>query len=65
MSMSIFELISIFEMERNQPPESINALLDFYQRKYVSSEIDLDEYRNVYYYLYRQGAISAHEYAFE
>lgn len=27
--MSIFELITIFEGERNEPPESINALLDF------------------------------------
>lgn len=61
--MSIFELISIYEVERNQPPESINGLLDFYQQKYINSEIDLNEYRNVYHYLYRQGAISAHEYA--
>ncbi|WP_164669522.1 YppF family protein [Virgibacillus doumboii] len=61
--MSIFELITIFEMERNQPPESINALLDFYQQKYIASEIDINEYRKIYYYLHRQGAISAHELA--
>lgn len=61
--MSIYELITDFEMERNQSPESINALLDFYQQKYITSEIDINEYRKVYYYLHKQGAISAHEYA--
>jgi len=60
--VSIFELITIFEMERNQPPESINALLDFYQQKYITGEIDINDYRKIYHYLYRQGAISAHEY---
>ncbi len=63
MSMSIFELITTFETDRNQPPDSINALLDFYQQKYIHSEIDINEYRKIYHYLYRQGATSAHEYA--
>ncbi|GAB4073938.1 hypothetical protein GCM10028778_14410 [Barrientosiimonas marina] len=60
--MSIFELITIFETERNRPPESINDLLDFYQQKYITGVIDISHYRKVYYYLHRQGAISAHEY---
>ncbi|QKY68569.1 YppF family protein [Lentibacillus sp. CBA3610] len=59
--MSIFELITIFEMDRNQPPESINALLDFYQQKYITGEIDITYYRKIYHYLDRQGAISSHE----
>ncbi|MFD2761755.1 YppF family protein [Lentibacillus juripiscarius] len=61
--MSIFELITIFEGERNEPPESINALLDFYQHKYITGQIDICHYWKVYHYLHRQGAISAHEYA--
>ncbi|TMN23075.1 hypothetical protein FH966_09400 [Lentibacillus cibarius] len=61
--MSIFELITIFERERNEPPASINALLDFYQHKYITGDIDISHYRNIYHYLHRQGAISAHEYA--
>lgn len=61
--MGIFELITIYETEQNRPPESINALLDFYQQKYVLDKIDINEYQKVYCYLYKQGAISAHEYA--
>ncbi|MFD1361032.1 YppF family protein [Lentibacillus salinarum] len=61
--MSIFELITIFETERNRPPESINALLDFYQQKYIIGDIDINNYRKIYLYLHHQGAISAHEYA--
>ncbi|ALX50583.1 hypothetical protein AOX59_08630 [Lentibacillus amyloliquefaciens] len=62
--MSIFELITIFETDRNQPPESINALLDFYQQKYITGEIDIIAYRKIYYYLHRQGAVSSHEFEF-
>ncbi|HLR62879.1 MAG TPA: YppF family protein [Lentibacillus sp.] len=61
--MSIFELITIFETERHQPPESINALLDFYQQKYITGDININDYRKIYHYLHRQGAISAHELA--
>ncbi|MFC4559243.1 YppF family protein [Virgibacillus kekensis] len=61
--MSIYDLINDYETERKQAPESINAILDFYQKKYISGDIDITEYRAVYHYLHRQGAISAHEYA--
>ncbi|GGK07158.1 hypothetical protein GCM10007063_32060 [Lentibacillus kapialis] len=61
--MSIFELITIFEMERDRPPESMNALLDFYQQKYITGDINIRDYRKIYHYLHRQGAISAHEFA--
>jgi len=61
--VSIFELITIFETERHQPPESINALLDFYQQKYITGDININDYRKIYHYLHRQGAISAHELA--
>ncbi|SFD37821.1 YppF-like protein [Lentibacillus persicus] len=61
--MSIFELITIFETDRERPPESIDALLDFYQQKYIAGEIDILAYRKIYHYLHRQGAVSSHEFA--
>lgn len=51
-----------YEQERKQKPESLNQLLDYYQGKYIASEIDIKQYRNVYYYLQAKGATSAHEY---
>ncbi|WP_284139451.1 MULTISPECIES: YppF family protein [unclassified Virgibacillus] len=62
--MLINKLITTFEAERNQLPESMNDLLDFYQKKYIFGEIDISEYRRLYGYLAGRGAISAHEYEY-
>ncbi|UJL47603.1 hypothetical protein KFZ58_06980 [Virgibacillus sp. NKC19-16] len=55
------ELKHMYEIEREQSPESTNDLLDFYQGKYVTGEIGIHYYRTVYYYLHEEGAISVHE----
>lgn len=62
--MFINKLITNYEAERNQSPESINDLLDFYQKKYVYEEIDIVEYWRILAYLYDRGASSAHEYVY-
>ncbi|HLR65796.1 YppF family protein [Virgibacillus alimentarius] len=60
--MQINELFSTYERDRNQQPESINHLLDYYQKKYIAGEIDIKHYQTIYYYLQKQGAKSAHDY---
>ncbi|HLR09700.1 MAG TPA: YppF family protein [Bacillota bacterium] len=60
--MHVEELAVIYEQERKHKPDSFNQLLDFYQKKYVCGEIDGKDYRRIYFYLYKQGAVSAYEY---
>ncbi|PAV29229.1 hypothetical protein CIL05_12595 [Virgibacillus profundi] len=61
--MLINEITSVFESQHKQSPESVNDLLDYYQKKYIAEEIDIKDYRRIYFQLHKQGAVSAHEYA--
>lgn len=60
--MLISELVHTYQSERNHTPASVNDLLDYYQRKYINEDIDVIYYREIYMFLSKQGAISAHEY---
>lgn len=60
ISMLVNELIVLYERDRNEPPATMNNLLDFYQSQYISEKINLQEYRQIYQYLVKNGAISAH-----
>ncbi|GAB3060290.1 YppF family protein [Virgibacillus ainsalahensis] len=60
--MPINELLAAYESERKHSPETINNLLDFYQKKYIIGEIDIQHYRDIYFYLHKEGATSAHDY---
>ncbi|RDW19936.1 YppF family protein [Oceanobacillus chungangensis] len=60
--MLIHELVHAFASERNYTPDSVDQLLDFYQNKYIAQEIDIKNYRRIFEYLHKQGAISAFEY---
>jgi len=61
MFMYVKELMTLYETDRNEPPATINHLLDFYQCKYISGQIDLSEYMKIYYYLTKHGATNAHD----
>ncbi|MDY0406196.1 YppF family protein [Virgibacillus sp. 179-BFC.A HS] len=41
----------------------MDALLDFYQSKYIAQQIDILEYKSIFGYLSGRGAVSAHDYA--
>jgi len=60
--MYVDKLYTTYEHDRNQQPESVDHLLDFYQEKYIAEEIDIKAYRTIYFHLHEQGAKSAHEY---
>ena len=59
--MVISELVDAYQNECNQTPDSVNDLLDYYQKKYIKDEIDVNYYREIYMFLSKQGAFSAHE----
>ncbi|SHG22511.1 YppF family protein [Ornithinibacillus halophilus] len=60
--MLIQKLVTEYQRERNQEPNTLNDLLDYYQKKYITGEIDVKDYREIYDFLHQQGATSAHEY---
>ncbi|MUK90139.1 hypothetical protein GMD78_17335 [Ornithinibacillus sp. L9] len=60
--MLVNELITVYESERKESPRTLNDLLDYFQKKYISGEIDIKSYRDIYNFLHQQGATSAHEY---
>ncbi|GGB39726.1 hypothetical protein F3157_07220 [Virgibacillus dakarensis] len=62
--MQLQDLIQAYEQDRGQSYQSINQLLDFYQKKYIAGEIDITTYQKVFHFLHDQGATSSHEYAF-
>ncbi|WP_026905711.1 YppF family protein [Paucisalibacillus globulus] len=62
--MLINELISNYETDRKEAPKTLNDILDFYQNKYISGDIDIKVYRDIYNFLHQQGATSAHEYIY-
>ncbi|MFC3040642.1 YppF family protein [Virgibacillus xinjiangensis] len=59
--MRITELLDAYELEKNHAPETFDDLLDYYQQKYISGEIDISKYRRIYSRLNAEGAVSAHE----
>lgn len=61
--MLVNELIVLYERDRNEPPATMNNLLDFYQYQYISEKINVQEYMQIYRYLAKNGAISAHDHA--
>lgn len=54
-------LLDIYETEKKVAPANLNALLDFFQGKYVHGEIDIRHYKDIYKYLHKEGAVSSHE----
>lgn len=60
--MLVSELIHTYQNERNHTPASMNELLDYFQWKYINGEIDINDYREIYMFLSKQGAFSSHEY---
>ncbi|MFD2042714.1 YppF family protein [Ornithinibacillus salinisoli] len=60
--MLVNELITVYESERKETPETLNDLLDYFQKKYIAGEIDIKNYRDIFNFLHQQGATSAHEY---
>ncbi|MFD1850044.1 YppF family protein [Oceanobacillus bengalensis] len=63
--MHIHDLVDRYIKERKYSPDSINDILDFYQQKYISGEIGLNNYKSIFSYLHKQGAISAYDYDVE
>lgn len=61
--MQMNKLISNYVTEREQTPENINMLLDFYQGKYVSGELHIRDYKKILEFLTGRGAVSSHDYA--
>lgn len=61
--MQLKTLISAYEHDRKQNYESVNQLLDFYQKKYITGKIDIKSYQKIFLCLHDQGATSSHEYA--
>ncbi|MFA1818975.1 YppF family protein [Virgibacillus oceani] len=59
--MQISELVHTYQNDCNHTPDSVNDLLDYYQKKYIIGDIDVIYYREIYMFLSKQGAISAHE----
>ncbi|APC47484.1 YppF family protein [Virgibacillus halodenitrificans] len=62
--MLINELITAYKEEKDRLPTSMNDLLDYYQQKYITGEIDIAYYRETYYFLFKKGAVSAYEYTY-
>ncbi|MEC5423641.1 YppF family protein [Virgibacillus sp. C22-A2] len=60
--MLIDELITVYKLERKQAPKTMNDLLDLFQKKYITGEIDINYYRKIYYFLNEEGATSAYEF---
>lgn len=59
--MLIHDLVDRYTKERKYSPDSVNDILDYYQHKYISGEIDLKSYKQIFAYLHRKGATSAYE----
>ncbi|WP_085992760.1 YppF family protein [Oceanobacillus senegalensis] len=60
--MLIHDLVDMFITERNHTPDSVNNLLDYFQYKYIAGEINIKDYRHIFTYLHKKGAVSAFEY---
>jgi hypothetical protein len=50
-----------YQNEKKHSPQSIHALLDYYQHKYITDEITIADYKDIFSCLHREGAISAYE----
>ncbi|WP_042224608.1 YppF family protein [Oceanobacillus manasiensis] len=59
--MQLHTLVARYEIDRSHAPDSIHALLDYYQTKYISQEIDLVVYREIFRCLDKEGAVSSHD----
>ncbi|OZU87972.1 hypothetical protein CIL03_14820 [Virgibacillus indicus] len=59
--MPIGKIAVDFKIERKASQTSVNDLLDYYQKQYITGEIDIKDYHQIYSYLHKQGAVSAHE----
>ena len=54
-------LLNAYKEEKKHSPASIHALLDYYQHKYITGEIPITDYKDIFSYLHKEGAISAIE----
>lgn len=61
--MQLQQMFTAYERDRKTKPDSLNHLLDFFQKKYIAGEIDVKTYRSIFSQLHAQGATSAHEYS--
>ncbi|MDY0396060.1 YppF family protein [Virgibacillus halophilus] len=61
--MQMNKLISVYVTEKEQTPDTIHMLLDFYQCKYVSGKMDIYEYKTILGFLTGRGAVSSHDYS--
>ncbi|MBP1969016.1 hypothetical protein J2Z83_001119 [Virgibacillus natechei] len=61
--MLMNEIMDAYEQEKKRSPKTTNDLLDFYQNKYITGDININYYQRIYHCLREKGAISAHEYA--
>lgn len=54
-------LIETYESEKKEELQSIHALLDYYQQKYIIGEITINDYKDIFACLHKEGAVSAFE----
>ncbi|WP_153728936.1 YppF family protein [Salinibacillus xinjiangensis] len=59
--MRLRDLITAYQQEKEQWPESPNALLDFCQYKYNRGELEAEDYRKLFSKLHNEGATSAYQ----
>ena len=58
------ELVTEYEAVRKETPKTLNDILDYFQWKYITGEIDIKTYRDVYNFLHQKGATSAHDFVY-
>ena len=44
-----------YQNEKKHSPQSIHALLDYYQHKYITDEITIADYKDIFSCLHREG----------
>ncbi|WP_407272406.1 YppF family protein [Radiobacillus sp. PE A8.2] len=59
--MQLENLLTMYQLDRQDKPYSINHLLDYCQQLYIHEKIDIVLYRDILYLLNTEGAVSVHE----
>ncbi|MGO4886887.1 YppF family protein [Anaerobacillus sp. MEB173] len=55
--MSLEELIQNFISHKKSKPEDVNELLDYVQRNYISNNLCIVQYRELFRELHERGAL--------
>ncbi|WP_338448776.1 YppF family protein [Niallia oryzisoli] len=50
-------LIKRFKSEKKRNPSHVNELLDYVQKNYLSGELTIKEYKNLFFELDKQNAV--------